>query len=61
MGRKAMDPDRFQMRDIKRRINALESANERAITRYFRLVAELRTLHEYLPHWGDQERNKPKD
>ncbi len=55
---KQMDPDRYQMRDIKRRVVSLEKAMERQSSRYFRMVAELKTLHEYLPHWGDQERNK---
>ncbi len=38
---KAMDPDRFQMKDLKRRISAVETAHSRLLARYNRLILRI--------------------
>jgi len=48
MGRKAMDPDRFQMKDIKRRLNGAETRIQRQseTLQKFRLrIIELEAHH----------------
>ncbi len=39
--RGGMDPDRFQMKDIKRRLSLLEKAHSRLLARHDRLVVRL--------------------
>ncbi len=36
-----MDPDRFQMKDVKRRLTQLEKAHSRLLARHDRLVVQL--------------------
>ncbi len=38
MGKYQMDPDRFQMKDIKRRLATLEKAHKRLLARYDRSI-----------------------
>ncbi len=39
-----MDPDRFQMKDIKRRLDRLEKAHERQLARHDRVMTRIRVL-----------------
>ncbi len=46
LGRKAMDPDRYQMKDLKRRVGSLEAALERANVRIRNLQARQSQISE---------------
>ncbi len=41
-----MDPDRYQMKDMKRRIAALEASDERSNARIRKLQNEIIQIHE---------------
>ncbi len=46
MGSKAMDPDRFQMRDLKRRIKGLEDQRDYMKADHRRGIARINSLEE---------------
>ncbi len=63
MGRKAMDPDRFQMRDLKRRVKTLEDQKDYMkadLRRWMVRVMEIEKIIEdtELDQW--EKRGTPK-
>ncbi len=52
MSRKAMDPDRFQMRDLKRRVKALEDQKDYMKADHRRLVGRMNLVQKILAQYG---------
>ncbi len=50
MPRTPMTPERFQSRDVKRRLSALEKKREYMVAEIHRLVARIRVLEGLVDH-----------